>query len=246
MYPDHVRAEALDALSAGASLSAASRNCGVSRSTLRAWRDGPRAERSTCPRCELDSFDEQAYSALFGYYLGDGCISRHARYHALRISCDAKYPVIIADVEHVIEDVRPEHRTFRVPGPGVIVVQSNWVHWPCMLPQHGPGRKHERLLGIESWQWDIVQKHPADFLRGLFHSDGCRVRNWAMQLVGGEKKRYEYPRWQFVNESAEIMTWCRDALDLAEIPWRQTNRRTLSVSRRDAVARLDALIGPKC
>jgi hypothetical protein len=98
---------------------------------------------------------------------------------------------------------------------------------------------------MQSWQWDIVQKRPADFLRGLFHSDGCRVRNWARQVVGGVTKRYEYPRWQFVNESAEIMTWCRDALDLVEIPWRQTSRRTLSVSRRDAVALLDELIGPK-
>ena len=41
------------------------------------------------------------------------------------------------------------------------------------------------------------------------------------------------------------MQWCGEALDLVDVPWRQTNRRTLSVSRREAVARLDALIGPK-
>jgi len=70
-----------------------------------------------------------------------------------------------------------------------------------------------------------------------------RVANWATQVVAGETKRYEYPRWQFVNESAEIMGWCRDALDLLAVPWRQTSRRTLSVSTRAGVAALDSLIG---
>jgi hypothetical protein len=182
---------------------------------------------------------------LFGYYLGDGCVSRHARYHTIRVSCDAKYPAIIADVEQVIERLRPDHRVFRVPAPGVVVVQSNWMHWPCLLPQHGVGRKHTRVLGIAQWQQAIVGQHPADFVRGLFHSDGCRVKNWATQIVAGEKKRYDYPRWQFTNESAEIMAWCQAALDLLDIPWRQSSRRVLSVSRRDAVARLDNLIGLK-
>jgi hypothetical protein len=98
---------------------------------------------------------------------------------------------------------------------------------------------------MADWQREIVERHPADFLRGLFHSDGCRVNNWATRMVGGEKRRYDYPRWQFVNESADIMRWCGETLDLVEVAWRQTNRRTLSVSRREAVARLDALIGPK-
>ena len=105
-------------------------------------------------------------------------------------------------------------------------MQSDWMHWPCLLPQHGPGRKHARHLGMAEWQWDIVQEHPADFLRGLFHSDGCRVSNWALQVVSGEKKRYEYPRWHFTNESAEIMAWCQDALDMLNIPWRQSSRRS--------------------
>ena len=98
---------------------------------------------------------------------------------------------------------------------------------------------------MEEWQRIIVQRHPADFLRGLFHSDGCRAKNWATQIVGGRKKRYEYPRWHFTNESSEIMAWCREALDMVDIPWRQSTRRTLSVSRREAVSSLDDLIGPK-
>jgi hypothetical protein len=62
----------------------------------------------------------------------------------------------------------------------------------CLFPQHGPGRKHERVLEMADWQRAIVERHPADFLRGLFHSDGCRVNNWATREVRGEKKRRSY------------------------------------------------------
>ncbi len=88
------------------------------------------------------------------------------------------------------------------------MVQSYWNHWPCLFPQHGPGRKHERALTLEDWQRLIVTAHPADFLRGLMHSDGCRVNNWATRTVAGVKKRYDYPRWQFVNHSSDIRAWC--------------------------------------
>jgi hypothetical protein len=195
--------------------------------------------------CDGRLLDDQAYAALFGYYLGDGALSRWPRCYALRVSCDATYSDIIRDVEQLILAVHPKRRTYRVRAPGVIVVQSLWAHWPCLFPQHGPGRKHERVLGMQPWQWEIVEEHPADFLRGLFHSDGCRAKNWATQVVGGRKKRYDYPRWHFTNESEEIMGWCRDALNLVGVAWRQSSRRTLSVSRREAVARLDELIGPK-
>lgn len=98
---------------------------------------------------------------------------------------------------------------------------------------------------MQDWQWDIVERYPADFLRGLFHSDGCRVNNWATRMVAGRRKRYDYPRWQFTNHSAEIRRWCCEALDLVDVPWRQSNWKTISVSTRVGVARLDALVGPK-
>lgn len=136
-------------------------------------------------------------------------------------------------------------RCRRVTAPGTVVVQSYWRHWPCLFPQHGPGRKHERELGMAAWQWSIVTEFPGDFLRGLFHSDGCRVSNWATRMVAGEKKRYDYPRWQFVNASEEILGWCGDALDLVDIAWRRSGLRAISVSRRADVRRLDDLIGLK-
>lgn len=129
--------------------------------------------------------------------------------------------------------------------PGCLIITSGWQHWPCLFPQHGPGRKHERELGMAAWQWAIVEQHPGDFLRGLFHSDGARFWNWTVRLVAGEPKRYEYPRWQFSNRSAEIRGWSGDALDLAGVAWRRSSWCALSVSRRAAVTRLDRIIGPK-
>ena len=163
----------------------------------------------------------------------------------MRISCDASYPGIILDVTACMTGVRPGCRVGNVPAPGVTVVQTYWKHWPCLFPQHGPGRKHERTMPMEDWQWRILTVEPGAFLRGLFHSDGARVRNWATRQVAGELRRYDYPRWQFVNRSEQILTWCEQALDLVDVPWRRSNRWTVSVSRRDAVARLDDLVGLK-
>jgi hypothetical protein len=91
----------------------------------------------------------------------------------------------------------------------------------------------------------VTRAFPADFLRGLFHSDGARVNNWATRIVAGQRKRYDYPRWQFSNRSEDIMALCCWALDLVEVPWRRSGPWTVSVSRREAVTRLDDLIGPK-
>lgn len=141
--------------------------------------------------------------------------------------------------------MRPGGRIFLPRAPGCVNVQSHWQHWPCLFPQHGPGRKHDRPIVLDDWQRSIVEEHPGPFLRGLFHSDGSRVKNWARRPVAGTPKTYAYPRWQFVNASADIRELCCWALDLVDIAWRQSNVRVISVSRREAVARLDELIGLK-
>jgi hypothetical protein len=172
-------------------------------------------------------------------------ISKAPRYYFLRITCDAAFPEIIADVKECVDLVRPGRKVFLVSAPGCVNVTSNWQHWPCLFPQHGPGRKHERPIILEDWQRSMVESHPAAFLRGLFHSDGCRVKNWTRRPVAGDWKRYDYPRWHFTNVSTDIRELCCWALDLVEIPWRQSNHKTISVSTRAGVARLDELIGLK-
>ncbi len=190
-----------------------------------------------CPACD--------YAALLGFYLGDGCVSRHGAHTTLRVACDASLPGIVDDVSALVKSLQPGG-VFTVNAPGTTVVQSNWKHWPCLFPQHGSGRKHERAIVLEPWQVDVVTAFPGAFLRGLFHSDGSRVNNWATRMVDGEKRRYDYPRWQFSNRSDDIIDLCCWALDLADVDWRQSGPWTVSVSRKEAVARLDALIGPKC
>ena len=227
---------------------------GVAVKTIRRWRRDyqrrgkPRGglnNSTPCPRCGHGQLDEEAYAELFGWYLGDGHISVHKRgFYGLHVFNDSQYVGLNTHVIELMRRVKPGGSpSTRLTHCTVITCW--WKHWPCLFPQHGPGRKHQRKLVLTDWQREIVGRYPADFLRGLFHSDGCRVNNWATRMVAGEKRRYDYARWQFVNESADIMRWCGEALDLVEVAWRQTSRRTLSVSRRDAVAQLDALIGPK-
>jgi hypothetical protein len=246
VYAADRRDAALALVRQGLSLNQVSARTGISRAAIRVWRDGETRPSATsgCWRCG-DLPLPRAYSALLGFYLGDGCLSMSRSVHALRVSCDATYPGIIDDVVRLVEEVHVDGKACLVRAPGVIVVQNAWKHWPCLFPQHGPGRKHTRELGMADWQWEVVRRHPADFLRGLFHSDGSRSRNWTQRLVAGELKRYDYPRWQFTNYSAEIRGWCCDALDLVDVPWRQSNHKTISVSTRAGVARLDELIGLK-
>jgi hypothetical protein len=247
VHDQATRQHALGLLGEGRSLNQVSKSLGVSRAALREWRDrGPAPRRvGACPRHGAAELAEEAYAALFGFYLGDGCVSLVRSTYSLRVSCDAAYPGIVNAVADLVVTVRGRGPVGRVSAPGCLVVCAYWNHWPCLFPQHGPGKKHERVLALEPWQEEILAAHPAAFLRGLFHSDGCRVRNWATRTVAGERRRYEYARWQFVNHSTDIQGFCTQALDALEIPWRRSTWKTISVSRRAAVQRLDDLIGPK-
>jgi hypothetical protein len=246
MYGPAIRSRALELVETGASLSDISRTTGIARSTIRSWTTRSAPVASECCRCEGAWPSAGAgYAALLGFYLGDGCISTYGRHTTFRVSGDADWPGIIADISRLVETVHPAGGVFHVRAPGAIVVHGNWKHWPCLFPQHGPGRKHERRILLTKWQEEVVIAFPADFLRGLFHSDGARVKNWATRIVGGERKRYDYARWQFSNRSDDIRNLCCWALDLADVAWRQSGPWTISVSRREAVAVLDELIGPK-
>ena len=56
---------------------------------------------------------------------------------------------------------------------------------------------------------------------------------------------YAYPRYMFTNESRDILSLCGEALDQLGVSWRFSRRNTISVARREAVARLDEFAGPK-
>jgi hypothetical protein len=196
--------------------------------------------------CDEASLDHAAYAELLGWYLGDGYISLGRRgVFNLHVYNDLSYVACNAHIQDLMRRVKPGGRPHVRSVPGCLVITVSWKHWPCLFPQHGSGRKHEREIVLTEWQEEIVTRHPADFLRGLFHSDGSRVANWTSRTVDGHTRRYDYPRWQFVNASDDIRELCCWALDLADVAWTRSNRRTVSVSRRSDVARLDTLIGLK-
>ena len=254
MHDKLTRIRALALLAQGESLRAVSLETGVAWSTLRDWRDHPEQVASsvtrTCPRCSLDGSVVQPqgdYAYLLGLYLGDGCISRqgHKEVWTLRITCADAWPGLQEECRRVMLVVRPDNSVMTVHKEGCVDVVSCSKHWPCLFPQHGPGRKHERAIELEPWQQEIVTSHPGDFARGLFHSDGCRLINRVRRPLKDGDRWYEYPRYLFVNKSADIHRLCGEALDRLGVAWRFSKPTTISVARREAVARLDEFVGPK-
>ncbi|MGH9041546.1 MAG: transcriptional regulator, partial [Acidimicrobiia bacterium] len=115
-------------------------------------------------------------------------------------------------------------------------------HWPCFFPQHGAGRKHLRPIVLEPWQkWVAVERHPRVLLRGLIHSDGSRFINRVKRPYGV----YEYPRYMFSNRSADIRAIFALACQRVGVECKPTNEWLIAVSKREHVAFLDTIIGPK-
>ena len=158
---------------------------GVAVKTIRRWRRlyqrrglvrGQQHLAPPCPRCDGGLLDPSAYAELLGWYLGDGYISKGRReVFNLHIYNDRSYVQLNTGILELMRAVKPASMPHTRLVPGCVVSTVSWKHWPCLFPQHGPGRKHERQISLEAWQEDIVRAFPADFLRGLFHSDGARV-----------------------------------------------------------------------
>jgi hypothetical protein len=169
---------------------------------------------------------QEPYAYLLGLYLCDGCLSPYPRdVYRLRIVCTNRYPELIRACELAMGKVLP-NKVSRVTkaGEGCTEVSAYSKHWPCLFPQHGPGRKHERKIELTVWQQELVDRDPRPLIRGLLHSDGCRVLNW----VNGTP----YPRYHFSNVSADIRGIFGRACVQLGIEWRPNNPWSLSVARR--------------
>jgi hypothetical protein len=240
----------------GRTAAEAARLTGVPRSTVRDWLEGAiprnaiRLSDGECRRCQGAMHQPSAlpaeYMYVLGLYLGDGCISAHPRgVYRLRIFLDAAYPGIIDACEAAIRTLRPNNKVTRHGRSGGyanssessnIEISAYSRSWPCLFPQHGPGRKHTRPILLVDWQRRLLEKYPEALLRGLIHSDGCRFINTG--------RAWRHPRYSFNNRSADICRIFCDACDVLALHW-TTSRRTVYVSRVDDVARLDEFIGPK-
>ncbi|MGE7388276.1 transcriptional regulator [Streptomyces sp. NPDC004126] len=247
MYDLATRKHALALLGDGRTLNSVSKETGISRAAIRAWqtRIDPLPRLNQSAPCSGPA-DAAAYSYLLGLYLGDGCISAHPRGgHHLRVFCDNAWPGLIEQCRAAILTVRPTDKVYVLQRQGCVAVTSYGRHWTCLFPQHAPGKKHERRITLEPWQQEIVDAHPWEFIRGLIHSDGCRITNWTVR----NGKRYEYPRYFFTNKSDDIRRLCTDTLTKVGVQWTVLARGgdpfNVSIARKESVALMDAHVGPK-
>jgi Homeodomain-like domain len=238
--------ESLQLAGQGLSTSEVARRVGVPRATVRDWLAGrlPRDWHrggTGCVECgavhDLGALPA-SYVYLLGMYLGDGCLSAHPRgVFKLRISLDARYPGIAEECERAMRAVMPKNRVGRVGYGGWHELFAYSKSWPCLFPQHGPGRKHEREIILTDWQRALVARWPALLLRGLIQSDGCRFQNTG--------RRWSHPRYSFANHSEDIKAIFCDACDLMGLRWTRSGEKTIYVSRKADVAVLDRFVGPK-
>jgi hypothetical protein len=170
--------------------------------------------------------------------LGDGCLSRLARCHRLRLFVDARYPSIVDETEALLARSFPANPVRRVmfhEGAEVVLDIYN-QHLVCLLPQHGAGKKHMRTIALEGWQQRLVDEAPWAFLRGCIRSDGCAFIN----RTGG----YEYLSYGFANLSTDI-------LDLFEVTCLSLGLRprryvtSIRLNRREDATRLLEHVGIK-
>jgi hypothetical protein len=235
----------------GLSQAEIARRTRIARATVRQWLEDPPAwiahhdERSSwCPQCAAVEHAQgvsPSYAYLLGLYLGDGTISRAPRgVFKLRIFLDQRYSNLNAECAGAM-GVVVRRRVGIQQRVGCLEIHTHSKHLPCLFPQVGPGMKHTRPIELVPWQQDIAGAHPDRLLRGLIHSDGCRVTN----RVTVRGRRYQYPRYFFTNESSDIRAIFTSACDRLGVAWRQNRRNSISVARREAVALLDQWIGPK-
>lgn len=193
---------------AGLNDCAVARQIGIPRTTVRDWRRRP---------------------AVLSRDLGAPCGVAH--------DFAQLPPAIIDRCRKAIEVLMPGKRTGIVQRAGCVDVSLHSKHWPCLLPQHGPGRKHTRLIRLEPWQQALVDQATEEFVLGLIHSDGCRV-------VANDRGVRSI-RYHFSNMSEDIHGLFTAALDALEIPWTRSSYKIVSIYRKAATARLDEFVGPK-
>lgn len=260
MRPDRDVREVFRLHAAGCSKAEIARRVGIARATVREWlatgevgvlaRPMRRAasphqhaaEHFETERCPVTTrLDEPAYAYLLGQYLGDGCVSPNGNSFRVRISCCDDYPNIMAETADAIRGTIPGARVGHVRRTGCTEVHATSPHWPCLLPT-GAGAKHLRPIVLADWQHEVaIERQPGQLVRGLIHSDGCRCMN----RVRRRGRAYEYPRYLFTNKSIDIQEVFLEACGRLGVDARRNNTWSISVARREAVSKLDAIVGPK-
>jgi len=135
-----IRQAALDLIAQGVNDCEVSRRLGVPRRTVRDWRVPPSVStRATCLRCWKPTsqviFSAADYAELLGLYLGDGHISAMPRTERLRLTLDAKYPVVVDEAADLIGRIVLDNkvgRQFRHEGR-MVTLRAYHRHWSCLF-----------------------------------------------------------------------------------------------------------------
>lgn len=251
VYPFEVRTAAVELVRSGRRPVDVAAELGVSSTSVYTWLHAAAPElirrAEPCFRCGPPPSgppDRGIYAYLLGVYLGDGWIHQDARgIWRLSLYCADAWPGLIDAAETAARTISGR-RPVKAPKPGCTEVKTFWNHWPCVFPQHGPGRKHERAIVLAPWQADVVAEQPGSLLRGLFHSDGWRGRTWRCAT---QQRASSATAIRGTSSRTRARTSVGSALtlDSLAIAWRPVGPWRIAVSRREAVAALDEHVGPK-
>jgi hypothetical protein len=176
------------------------------------------------------------YAELLGLYLGDGCISNAGRTQRLRLSLDAKYPVIADEARALLARCFPSNiiGASAADGGSTVVLSVYSTHLTCLFPQAGRGKKHERAIRLERWQSSAIDAFPWSFIRGCVRSDGCAFVN--------RTGAYSYLSYDFCNISPDIREHFMRACEVAGVEYRAHADR-VRINRRASVALMQAHVG---
>lgn len=129
---------------------------------------------------------------------------------------------------------------------GCVNVSVYSCHLPCLFPQHGPGKKHERPIVLEPWQRNLVAAAPWAFIRGCIRTDGCAFIN---RTDIHRAEPYEYLSYEFSNMSKDIVDLFLEACDRVGVFTRANcnprGRWSVRINRRDSVAAMLEHVGLK-
>jgi hypothetical protein len=184
------------------------------------------------------------YAYLLGSYLGNGYLNQQGPYTwKLRICNNVKYEGIKNRVfeSMLLMGLKPNITT----RDNMYTVYCHGKRLEQWFP-HGVGAKNTYQITLTTWQRSIVQEHAAEFLCGLYHTDGSRYLH-----------SQTYVMYNFTNKSRDIIDMFCSTCDILKVGYRLntkkfvdsngnvTNGWAVVVSRRGNVSILESILGPK-
>lgn len=222
-----------------------SKKYNIPRATLRYWLDPQFLKKKEMDLEYEESKKEmildriknynKIYSFILGLYLGDGCITKNKMSYRLRIVQDEKYTNSIIEIEEKM-NLFFEKKSSVTKQTGCTIVSIFDKYLLHYFPQHGLGKKHERLIELSEFQLKYIDYQ--NLMRGLFISDGSYYL---------ANKKYE--RFNFTNKSLDIINIFRDCLNHFDISHgfrvKPNGIYIVEIQRKSEVAKMKNLVGIK-